>query len=175
MLGGAGYRNCFSTQDSRRAIAMWEELQPDIILLDLHMPHMDGYAVLGQLKDRLQEEAYLPILVLTADSSAAAKQKALGLGATDFLTTFDAVEVVPRIRNLLETRFLHLALKSENQTLWQTILERTRDLEEAQIEMLERLAAASESRDDDMGEHIQRVGRLAESLGRRIGWPEETL
>ena len=176
ILGRAGYRNCFSTQDSRQAIPMWEQLQPDIVLLDLNMPHLNGYEVLAQLKDRVPQETYLPILILTADSLPAAKQKALSLGATDFLVKpFDAVEVVLRIRNLLETRFLHLAIKNENQTLAQRVLERTRDLEEAQIEMLERLATTSASRDDNTREHTQRVGTLAAALGQRAGWPEDRL
>jgi putative two-component system response regulator len=167
ILGRAGYRNCVSVQDSRNALPMWEQLQPDLILLDLHMPHLDGFGVLMQLKSRIPEQTYLPILVLTADGLPAAKQKALSLGATDFLTKpFDAVEVILRIRNLLQTRFLHL-------TMEQKVLQRTHALEEAQIEMLERLAVASESRDDTTGEHTQRVGWLAAELGRRSGWPED--
>ena len=176
MLGRAGYHNCLSTLDSREALGMWERMEPDIILLDLHMPHLDGFGVMAQLKARLPEEGYLPILVLTADSLPATRKKALSSGATDFLSKpFDAVELVLRIRNLLQTRFLHLALQHENQFLGKKVVERTRDLEEAQIEMLERLAAASESRDDDTGEHTQRVGRLAAALGLRAGWPGDKL
>ena len=176
MLNRAGYHNCLSALDSRDVLRMWEQLQPDIILLDLHMPHLDGFGLMEQLKARLPEEAYLPILVVTADSLPATKKKALSSGATDFLAKpFDAVEMVLRIRNLLETRFLHLALQHENQSLGQKVVEKTQDLEEAQIEMLERLAAASESRDDDTGEHTQRVGRLAAALGLRSGWPEDKL
>src|SRR5439155_6934658 len=80
-----------------------------------------------------------------------------------------------RIRNLLETRFLYRELQEHNRTLEQKVLERTHDLEEAQIEMLERLALASESRDDDTGEHTKRVGQLAAALAQMAGWPEEEL
>ena len=176
MLGRAGYHNCLSILDSREALRVWEQLQPDIVLLDLHMPHLDGFGVMEQLKARLPEEGYLPILVLTADSLPATKKRALSSGATDFLAKpFDAVEVVLRIRNLLQTRFLHLALQNENQTLGKKVAERTHDLEEAEIEMLERLAVASESRDDNTGEHTQRVGKLAAALGLGAGWPEDKL
>jgi response regulator RpfG family c-di-GMP phosphodiesterase len=176
MLGRAGYHNCLSTLDSREVLRMWEQQQPDIILLDLHMPHLDGFGVMEQLKAHLPEAAYLPILVLTADSLPATKKRALSSGATDFLAKpFDAVEVILRIRNLLETRFLHVALQHENQSLGQKVVEKTHDLEEAQIEMLERLAVASESRDDNTGEHTQRVGRLAAALGLRTSWPEDKL
>jgi putative two-component system response regulator len=176
MLERAGYGNVVSTQDSRQVLTMWQELHPDIILLDLHMPHIDGYGVMAQLKAAQHPGSYLPVLVLTADGLPEAKQKALALGATDFLTKpFDAVEVILRIRNLLETRFLHVALQHENESLEQKVQARMQDLEEAQIEMLERLARASESRDDDTGHHTQRVGDLAAALARSCGWPEHSI
>ena len=97
--------------DPRHALPLYEEFKPDLILLDLLMPHLDGYAVMRQICARTPAEAYLPILVLTADITPRAKQKALSAGARDFLTKpFDLTEVLLRIRNLLETRHLHLQL-----------------------------------------------------------------
>ena len=172
LLARSGYQRVFSTRDSREAAALCKQLQPDILLLDLHMPHRDGYAVLEELKSDLPADVFLPVLVLTADSLPAAKQRALSLGATDFLhKPFDAVEVVLRIRNLLRTRFLHADLRNHNRTLGEKVEERTRDLQHVQVEMLERLANASEARDDDTGEHTQRVGALSAALGARCGWP----
>ncbi len=173
-LGPAGYVNLKSVTDSRTVLDVYLEFQPDLILLDLHMPHLDGLAVMTLLKPLIPADAYLPILVLTADVLAETKQKALSTGAKDFLTKpFDGTEVLLRIHNLLETRFLYIELHHYSETLETKVRERTRQLEEAQGEMLERLALASESRDNDTGKHTQRVGELAAALARAAGVPEE--
>jgi response regulator RpfG family c-di-GMP phosphodiesterase len=174
ILAGAGYAHLQTVRDSRKVVDLYGEFQPDLILLDLHMPYLDGLAVMKLLEPLIPVDAYLPILVLTADVVAETKQKALSTGAKDFLAKpFDAAEVLLRIHNLLETRFLYIALQHQNQTLEARVGERTRELEEAQVEMLERLARASESRDDDTGRHTQRVGDLSAALARAAGVPEE--
>jgi PAS domain S-box-containing protein len=107
ILEQGGYRCYQSLGDSRQAVSAYRDLQPDLVLLDLMMPHLDGVAVLEQLRP-LTEGTYLPVLVLTADVTAEAKRRALTAGAKDFLTKpLDAVEVLLRIKNLLETRFLY--------------------------------------------------------------------
>ncbi|CAA9314023.1 MAG: Phytochrome, two-component sensor histidine kinase [uncultured Gemmatimonadetes bacterium] len=104
-----GFGNVALTTDPRRVPEMFEERRPDILLLDLHMPHLDGFSVMRQLRSTLPPGDYFPILVLTADVTSETKLRALSEGASDFLTKpLDAVEVVLRIRNLLATRFLHL-------------------------------------------------------------------
>src|ERR1041385_2214171 len=106
ILGRAGYRNLVCTRDPREVLALWDEWPPDLILLDLHMPHLDGFAVMESLNSRIARAGHVPMLVLTADVLAEAKKKALALGAKDFLNKpFDVTEVLLRIRNLLETRF----------------------------------------------------------------------
>ncbi|MGA2213729.1 MAG: HD domain-containing phosphohydrolase [Bryobacteraceae bacterium] len=173
-LGPAGYVNLKSIMDSRTVLDVYLEFQPDLILLDLQMPHLDGLAVMALLKPIIPADAYLPILVLTADVLAETKQKALSSGAKDFLVKpFDKTEVLLRIHNLLETRFLYIELHHYSETLETKVRERTRQLEEAQGEMLERLALASESRDDDTGKHTRRVGELSAALARAAGVPEE--
>src|SRR5713226_1926827 len=72
LLTQAGYHNLLATTDARQVRTLYEELQPDLILLDLMMPHLDGVAVMGQLP--IPEGAYVPILVLTADVTMEAKQ-----------------------------------------------------------------------------------------------------
>jgi putative two-component system response regulator len=126
--------------------------------------------VLARLGPIIPSDSYLPILMLTGDSSSASKQRALSLGAKDFVTKpFDADEVLLRIHNLLVPRFMHLALAGYNQQLEQQVRERTRALEESRLEVLERLARAAEFRDDDTGHHTRRVGRIAGCLAERIG------
>jgi signal transduction histidine kinase len=127
MLAEAGYRQVKSTTDSRQVPALYGELQPDLILLDLMMPHLDGVAVIRQLG--IPDDVFLPVLVLTADATAEAKKRALEAGAKDFLTKpFDRLEVLLRIRNLLDTRALYLDLERHNRSLEQVIAERTQRL-----------------------------------------------
>ncbi|MGH2371927.1 MAG: HD domain-containing phosphohydrolase, partial [bacterium] len=100
-------------------------------------------------------------------------QRALAGGAKDFLTKpVDATEVVLRIRNLLETRMLHLQLQDQNEILEEKVLDRTRELEQAQIEILERLALAAEYRDDDTGQHTYRVGETSGHIARALVLPD---
>jgi putative two-component system response regulator len=173
ILRGAGYRNCRSVTDSRQVLPLFIEFQPDLILLDLHMLPLDGFAVLKQLVPRFRPGAYLPILILTADISEEARRKALSMGAKDFvLKPFAVAEVLLRIANLLDTRVMYLQLQNHNQTLEKRVRERTTALEEAQIEILERLALAAEYRDDETGEHTRRIGRLSGLLAAALGLPD---
>ena len=162
ILKREGYRNVKSTNDPREALPLFTQFQPDLILLDLVMPHLDGVAVIELLRPHIPASAYLPILVLTADSTAEAKRRALSAGAKDFLAKpFDRTEVLLRIQNLLETRLLYRQLQGVNDTLEDEVAKRTRELQDARNETLQRLALAAERRDDDTGEHIRRVGALS--------------
>ncbi len=125
-----------STTDSRTALALYFEFRPDLVLLDLHMPHLDGFAVIEQLKAAVDPEDYLPILVLTADVTIDTKRRALAAGAKDLVTKpLDNFEVVLRINNLLENRFLHLELQKQNLGLEELVRERTARLEELLAEL----------------------------------------
>jgi CheY-like chemotaxis protein len=107
LLQGAGYTQLEKTTDSRQVLALYQTFHPDLILLDLLMPHLDGVAVLGQVRSVIPSGEYVPVLVLTADATLDAKRRALAAGANDFLTKpFEQFEVVLRIRNLLDTRRL---------------------------------------------------------------------
>jgi response regulator RpfG family c-di-GMP phosphodiesterase len=133
--------NLMTTTDSREVVALVHEFKPDLILLDLMMPHFDGYAVMEKLRQVIPADTYLPILVLTADATIQAKQRALELGANDFLTKpFDHIEVLLRIKNLLETRELHIQLQKQNQILNDKVLERTEHIQ-LQLEHLTALQA----------------------------------
>jgi len=129
LLRGAGYIEIRSTTDSRQAIDLYIEMQPDLVLLDLRMPYRDGFEVLSELRVLTPDDCYLPVLVLTADATGGVLQRALLAGANDFLAKpFDAQEVVLRIRNLLQTRALYLALQQQNRVLEQRVQERTQRL-----------------------------------------------
>jgi signal transduction histidine kinase/DNA-binding response OmpR family regulator len=107
-LEDEGYR-LFSTRDPREVEDLCRSVLPDLLLLDLHMPYIGGFEVMEQVLRLTPADVYFPILVLTADASPAVRERALAAGAKDFLTKpLDGVEVILRIRNLLETRSLHL-------------------------------------------------------------------
>ncbi len=172
LLERAGFTRLDSTTDPREAAPMFQALCPDLVLLDLHMPHMDGLAVIDELS-QLGEATYLPILMLTGDMTPEARREALSRGAKDFVNKpFHSDEVLLRIRTLLETRFLYLQIQSQNQVLELKVQERTKELESAQIEIIERLARAAEFRDDNTGQHTERVGQMAALLAQEIGLPE---
>jgi DNA-binding response OmpR family regulator len=131
MLERAGYNNTVGTTDPTQVAPLFAEHEPDLVLLDLMMPVMDGFAVMQELGKLMPESTYLPILVLTADNTADAKLRALSMGAKDFLTKpFDHAEALLRIRNLLETRYLHVCLRDQNAFLEEKVRERTRQLQE---------------------------------------------
>jgi response regulator RpfG family c-di-GMP phosphodiesterase len=155
-----GYNNLLTTTDPRECLVLFETFQPDLLLLDLHMPHLDGFQVMEQLRPLIPPHSYLPVLVLTADVTPEVKQRALARGASDFLTKpFDTTEVLLRLRNLLQTRQLHLQLEAHNETLVEKVHERTlelqtlhrlsevaleaRSLHEAFQEMVEEISAAT--------------------------------
>ena len=132
LLAHAGYTNLTSTSDSREVCGLCAAFLPDLILLDLRMPHLDGVEVLRRLKAQ-RAEAYLPVLVLTADVSRESKRTALEAGASDFVTKpFEQIELLLRVRNLLEMRSLHRNLREQNEDLEQRIQERTHQLLEAE-------------------------------------------
>lgn len=132
LLAHAGYRNLRGTTDPREVEKCCFEFQPDLILLDLRMPQLDGVQVLKRLKRR-RTDHFLPVLVLTADLSRQSKRAALEAGASDFLTKpFDQSELLLRTRNLIEMRFLHRDLRRQNENLEAQIEERTHQLLEAE-------------------------------------------
>ena len=170
LLKEAGFTNLRSTTDSREAAGLYKEIRPDLVLLDVFMPYLDGFAVMKELFAESDREEYLPILMLTADVTSDTKQKALSSGAKDFLTKpLDLSEVILRVRNLLETRLLHIRVREQNEELERKVLERTRELAESRMEILDRLALAGEYRDQDTAEHTRRVGKLAATLAAASG------
>jgi putative two-component system response regulator len=172
MLEHDGYTSVESTTDSASVVPMCAQQPPDLLILDLHMPDPDGFEVLAQLQPWFQGR-WFPVLVVTADVTTEAKQRALSGGARDFLTKpFDMVEVLLRIENLLEVRFLQREARKQNLVLEQLVHDRTHDLDEARVEALSRLALASEYRDDATGEHTQRVGRTSAMIARVMGLPD---
>lgn len=174
MLESAGYHDTAGISDPRRVLGECRERTPDLILLDLQMPHIGGLQLMKLILEEFSEEAYLPILVLTADLTPEAKRKALASGAKDFLPKpFDAAELLLRIQNLLTTRALYKQIEVHNSNLKNRVEERTQALAAAEIEILDRLALAAEYRDDETGQHTHRVGLLAAMMAEAAGQSAE--
>jgi len=124
-----GYQNIKATTDPRQVLTLWADFEPDILLLDLTMPHLSGYEVMAQLKTLTEEGVFFPVVVLTADATSEAKQRSLASGAVDFLVKpFDLVEVGLRIRNLLYTSYLQQRLLKKNLSLESEVANRTKEL-----------------------------------------------
>ncbi len=170
ILQQRGFTQVVSTADPLKVGRLVDAYGPDLVILDLHFSHRSGFEVIAELQGAVSEIAYLPILVLTGDMTSEAKERALSSGAHDFLhKPFDRIEALLRIENLLETRSLYRRLEARARALERTVEERTRDLEVAQVEILDRLTQAVEVHDDATGQHTRRVGETSARVGDRLG------
>jgi putative two-component system response regulator len=172
LLSEAGYGAISVATDPRQATAMFRDVRPDLVALDLHESQLTGLAVAALLQKQIPDGAYLPILMVTEDTDSDSKARAIQVGARDFVSKpFRADEVLLRVKNLLEMRFLQLQFQAYTDLLERQVSERTRDLERAQQDILKRVARAVEYRDDVTGQHAQRVGLLAAMIAERLGMP----
>jgi len=173
VLEWAGYGNIRTVLDPTTALDVFREYNPDLVILDLHMPKTDGFQVLADIREFY---AYVPVLVFTADGTAEAKKRALELGASDFLTKpGDATEILLRVNNFLQLRKQQQEIEQYNRTLEQRVFERTSDLVHSRKETLDCLAAACDYRDDQTGQHTKRVGELSAAIAQAMGLNSTTV
>jgi putative two-component system response regulator len=174
LLAAHGFVNVTGTTRSDLAERYCAEVDPHLLVLDLQMPEPDGFEIMRRLHYAHDGSTLMPIIVLTADYTDETKRRALASGASDFLhKPVDAIEVILRIKNLLSTRLLQLELNTHNVLLEQRVAERTSELEHARVEIIKRLAHAAEYRDDETGEHTQRVGRTAALIADQLVLPQD--
>jgi len=165
MLRKAGYKHITSTMDPSMVCGMHLAHRYDLILLDLQMPHMDGFEVMEGLKE-IESDGYLPVLVITAQPGH--KLRALQSGAKDFISKpFDLVEVQTRIHNMLEVRLLYRKLANYNKELEQTVMERTAELRESEARFKSFTALSTDWywEQDHNGKFTQISGPAFEMLG----------
>jgi signal transduction histidine kinase len=191
LLENAGYTDVRATNDPLEGMALCETWRPDLLLLDLHMPEVDGYSILRQVTEPERGASRPLVVVLTADVAPATRERALSLGAIDFLTKpFDHLEALLRIRNHLSTRRLELDLVEHAEDLERRVAERTVELRESLERLREtleerrrlaaRLVTAQEEErrriaadiHDDTIQTMVAVGIRLELLARRLTQPD---
>ncbi len=168
ILHDAGYACVASTTDPYAVCELYRKNRYDLVLLDLQMPGMDGFQVMEGLKE-IETDGYLPVLVITAQPSH--KLRALDAGAKDFVAKpFDLTEVQTRIHNMLEVRLLYRKLENYNETLEQTVLERTAELRasEARFHRLTELSSDWYWEQNENGDFTKIFGPVLEMLGIRV-------
>lgn len=169
--------------DPRQAESVYQQFHPDLVLLDIRMPHMDGFEVMKVLK-KIDPHSFIPFLVLTAEVDEEVCLRALSTGATDFLNKpYKVSEVLARIQNLLKVRKLHSQLEHKAGFLENKVQDRTEQLrqavkdlddlhkqvKEAYIETIYRLTRATEYKDEETGGHVKRLSLYSSCLAKAIG------
>lgn len=165
--------------DGLDALAVVERDDPDLILLDVMMPRLDGLSTVRMLKDS-PSTSHIPVVMVTALAEVEDRVRALEGGADDFLTKpVDGTELRARVQSLLKVKRYNDHLRDYRRELEEAVEEKTRDLQSAlsrlelaTLDTIYRLARAAEFKDDDTGAHIERVSRYAHTLARRTGQSE---
>lgn len=169
MLKINNYRNIITTNDPFQVLEIYKRNKPDLILLDLKMPGLDGFQVMEQLYKHDSREC-IPIIMITAQNDKENRMKALELGVRDFIgKPFDQAELIMRIKNNLDIKIKQNKMRVENIILKDKVNEGTQVLEKMQLELIQRLLKAAEFRDSDTGEHINRIGMYAYELSNCLG------
>ncbi len=171
-LGSEGYTNFITLTDPRQALNMMRMEHPDVVLLDINMPHVTGLEILKE-RQFIKSLRATPFIILSASSDAETKQLALELGATDFLAKpVDKSDLTLRVQNslIVKRHFDNLAIHAEE--LERQVRLRTRQLEKSREQVIRILARAAEFRDNETGEHVVRVGSYCAVIADQLGMSE---
>ncbi len=173
ILVSANFTNVRAIPNAKRIRSVYAKFKPDLLILDLNLPGVDGFQVMQQLK-KDQPDDYLPILVISSEDEERVHLRALASGAKDFLNKpYDTPKVILRARNLIEVRLLYRELWGKNDELERRVRERTKELRESRLDVIRRLGYAAECRDNETGYHIVRMSRYCACLARAMGMSDE--
>ena len=174
ILGRAGYR-VQTARGGEEAYAAVSESLPDLIILDLSMPGIDGFEVATQLKSNPATRE-IPIILITGLDNSENHVRALDIGINDFLSkTAEPEEILARTRSHLRIKQLNDQLNSNRIALEKTVDLRTEQLKNASLEVIWRLTAASEYRDNETGAHIKRMSHYSAAIARKMGLRKKTV
>lgn len=149
-----------------RALHIAQSKPPDMILVDIMMPGMDGYEVCRRLKQDITTSR-IPVIFITTMSSAEDERRGLELGAVDYITKpFSPAIVAARVKT-------HLALYDQNRSLEEAVQVRTAELNDTRLEIIRRLGRAAEFKDNDTGLHVIRMSHYARIVAEKMGLGKE--
>ncbi len=170
-----GYRNLISTDHAGQALPLIGLNRPDVVLLDIQMPGINGLEILAAIRSD-EELCRTPVLILTGSSDPETKLIALQAGATDLLPKpVHSEELLARLGNVLKVKAYQDRLYSYSEELEEAVRRRTAELESSRLDVIHCLARAAEFRDDDTGQHIIRVGRYARVIAAQLGFSKRDL
>lgn len=179
VLQWAGYETVEGLTDPIEAIGRFPDLEPDLVILDLLMPGMDGFGVMEAMLETVGDDVYLPFLILTSDITSESRRRALSSGARDFLTKpMSPTEVRLRVDNLLETRFLYLECAHQANLLGRQADQAATPataIEDPAMELLERWAASIDATLPGAEGRSKRISWLSGRLAEAMGLPEATI
>ena len=173
-LASAGYLPPEGILNPSAVLTYLERTQPDLVVLELPMPGVDGYALLGSLTDQVNQDVPFPVLALGAPHDPETRRRAVEVGAKDFLAKpVDTQDFLLHVYSLLDTRFVQVRLRETRNLLEELVRLRTAELKRGQLETLELLGRVAEVRDDATGRHTKRVGRLSGLIAGELHLPPD--
>jgi len=172
LLSIDGYQEIVVSNSSQEGYELIKNGGFDIVLLDLEMPLLDGFEVMEMMRKEM--EKIPPVLVLTANQDVVSKHKALSICARDYLVKpFDQLEVLLRVSNLLKVHYYEKEIENQNKILEQKVEERTREIQETQLEILHKLGLAAEYKDNETGLHTMRMSRYSKVIAAALNYSQE--
>ena len=172
-LATDGYKNFITLSNPRDAFSIIQKEQPDVVLLDIMMPHVTGLDLL-KMRQHAPEFQHIPFIILSATSESQVKRDALRLGASDFLAKpVDSSDLTVRIRNSLVVKRQHDILANHAHELERQVKLRTQQIEKSREQIIHCLARAAEYRDNETGAHVIRVGKYAGVIAQELGFSDE--
>jgi putative two-component system response regulator len=170
ILGMSGFPPPTLVADARTLPQVCAEQVFDVVLLDLEMPQVDGWQAMELLATCYGDDAP-PVIVLTAEARRSVQVKALSLGACDFLAKpFDVGELLVRIRKHAGAHQARRMLHEQKGELESMVQQRTHEVRQSRLEVVQLLGRAAEFRDNETGAHILRMSHVSALLAERMGW-----
>ena len=169
-LASEGYHNFITINDPRDAFKALKSEKPDVVLMDIMMPHLTGLDLL-RYRQRTPEFQHIPFIILSATSENRVKRDALRLGATDFLAKpVDPSDLTVRVKNALMVKRHHDHLSNYAIELERQVRTRTKQIERSREQIIYCLARAAEYRDNETGAHVIRVGKYCAVIAEELGF-----